>query len=122
MENLNFEELPLARLRALRHDLRELLETKGWVAYRFFVEQTQIILLKDIVLKPLESVDGALPQEYLKGKYAALDQILEGVPLWVESLDRVIEVKAAAEAAQNAKEPASHDRIESDERPASRAP
>lgn len=119
MENLNFEELPLDRLRGLRHDLRDLLETKGWVAFRFFVESTMQVLLRDIVMKPLEGVDGALPQEYLKGKYAALDQALEGVRLWIESLDRVIEVKAAAEAA---KEPASHDRTDTDDRPASRAP
>lgn len=122
MEKLDFESLGVDRLRGLRHDLRDLLETKGWVAFRFFVEQTQVILLKDIVLKPLEGVDGALPQEYKKGKYAALDQVLEGVPLWIESLDRVIEVKVAAEAAQKAKEPASHDRTDTDDRPASRAP
>lgn len=100
--------LSLEALRRNRKFLRELIEHAGWPVFREYVGALQDTLVRELVLNPLQTVDGALAQEYKKGKYAGLDQVLNDPVAWLADLDARIAAAEAVEAAEQRakKEPA----------------
>lgn len=102
------EQISLDRLRGMRKHLRELVEHAGWNVFREYVGSLQDTLVRELVLNPLQTMDGALAQEYKKGKYAGLDQVLNDPTAWLADLDaRIASAEAAEVAEQRAKkEPA----------------
>ena len=75
----NFDTLPAADLNSLieaRSALKIMLASDGWRVYCAYMEQQQLGILNSVVMTPLASSDDIYKQEHDKGRYAALDMVI----------------------------------------------
>lgn len=103
----NYDDLSengLDELRGLRKNLQDLVQAPVWRAYNAILEARARALLEEVVLRPLSSMDSVPAQEFRKGQYAQIDWDLNAPAVWIDELNREIERKAAAEAAQQQKD------------------
>lgn len=57
-------------------DFKELKETKGWKRFLEIAKAQQEVRKHAVILVPLEHLDEALSQEFMKGEYAGIGLLL----------------------------------------------
>lgn len=68
----DMEDWGREKLIEARHQLKTLVASPGWQLYSLMVGKQIMSRTDGIILQALESLDGALAQEYAKGEVAAL--------------------------------------------------
>jgi hypothetical protein len=77
-----------------RRILRDLIESEGWKVFAAVVQAQQDARVVDMVSAPLETLDGALRQEFTKGGIAAVQRVMQLPEVLIDELTQEIEKEA----------------------------
>ena len=74
-----------------RRQLRDMLESEGWALFAATIQEQQDARVVDLISAPLETLDGALKQEFVKGGIVAVQRMMMLPEVLIEELGLEIE-------------------------------